>query len=431
MTVKTNVQLKTRKLYFICLFCLINLATFAQWECRSKCAAHLKPFHKKLPLSWAAELTFGQGYMNDREITNAMAFFALDYSIKKKHQFYLEVGRKSWRNTLDSPSDYNQDDDKFFNKVTHGIREGFYRFNEKNTKLTAGFHSMNFGDYFLVNERGLGLSYSQKINNFDLKVSGASVLKDFSRFGTFCSVHYLYNMLRDRNYAYIGEDIGETNFAGAVLKWKPNKKAKSKEGNNDEFSEFSEFSEPEKKEIFKEAGVVFYNEFGQGIDTLRIHYGLMSNWEMPGKIIIETEGLHQYAENNQALIGFIRAKKQFNWTKSQTYMHIAYFDKLNIDDNAMAYASYSNLFFGEVMRLDVMDMPLYQFAARHRIPKYQLHFKLQSTKQFKDQLISEYNFAVGKTFGRNVKLTTMFSMMDAISLEETYYLARAELRITL
>ncbi|GAB4283644.1 MAG: hypothetical protein Kow0068_08530 [Marinilabiliales bacterium] len=402
---------------------LITLIVSGQWECRSKLGAHLKPFYKDFPLMWALEFTGGHGYMNDRDITNVMFFLGLDYK-HKNHEIYLEGGRKAWHNSLGAPSNYNSTrvSDNYFQVKRFGIREGFYRYTKDNTSFTAGFFSMNFGDYFLVNERGLGLKYINTFGNFSLQATAASVLKQFSRFGTFCSVHYLYNIIPETNSAYLGESIGETNFAGAILKWKPN-------NNND--NEFNEFG-TSKESIFKEAGLLYYQELGSGVDELSIHYGFTAQWLFPLKINLESELLHQYKNNNQDIIYYLKAYKQFNYGKyGQTIIALGYFGDYKIDDNALPYTSFSNLFIGEVMRMDIMDMPLYQLSAKHRIPKWKTQFKIQATKQFTNQHISEYDLAIGKTFFNNAKFTIMACRMDADILNEIYYMLRGELRITL
>jgi len=154
--------------------------------------AHLKPFKKDFPLLWSAEITFGHGYMtDDRLITNAMMFASLDYSWGK-HQIYFEGGTKAWRNTFKGPGEYageTHGPGGFFQKQRFGIRDIFYK--NKENSIIVGFQQFTLGDYFLVNERALGLSYRNTFGNWEINVNGGSVLKDFSRFGTFCSVNYL------------------------------------------------------------------------------------------------------------------------------------------------------------------------------------------------------------------------------------------------
>lgn len=405
-------------------FLATTVPVTAQWECRSKLGAHLKPLIKDFPLLWAVEQTSGAGWMNDRHIRNIMLFAGLDYSFNK-NQIYFEGGSKGWYNSLKGPDSYlDEHKRKIFQQQRFGIREGFYRYNNKTAMITAGFHSMTFGDYFLVNERGLGISYIQELKNFKLFITGASVLKDFSRYGSFCSVQYEYNLLKDRNLAYIGEKIGETNFAGFVVRWSPEKKKSGSE-------EFNEFSTPDKEKILKEAGLVFYNEFGTGIDTMQTDYGIMSHWNFPGKLFLESEVLHQYKPNNQTLIYHLNLSRQFNLgKKGQAEFSLAYYGDYQIKGGSMSYSSFSNLFIGEVMRMDIMDLPLYQFSAKYQIPKWKTQIKFQSAQQFTDQNISEYDIAVGKTFFNHAKLTMMLCRMDAETLEEIFYMFRTELRIT-
>ncbi|MFH2094512.1 MAG: hypothetical protein ABIJ16_02335 [Bacteroidota bacterium] len=409
------------KIILAAIIILSSSMAFTQWECRSKLGAHLKPFKKDFPLLWAIEQTSGHGYMNDRNITNLMVFAGLDYSFKK-NQFYIEGGSKGWHNSLGAPENYNHNgkNRKFIQQQRFGIREGFYKFKNDKIQLTAGFHSMGLGDLFLVNERGLGFSYRQEAGHITISFTGASILKDFSRFGSFCSVHYLYNVLRDREYAYLGDEIGETNFAGMVIKWKPS------HGNNDIAS-----GSEKKKSIIDHIGLILYSEFGTGIDTMKTDYGVMTGMKLPGKLKLGVEALHQYHQDNQALLYFADLSREFKFgSYGQTILSAGYIGLQELDDNAMGYASFSNLFIGEVMRLDLMDIPLYQFAARHRIPKWSSMIKIQTTQQFTDRHISEYDIAVGKTFFKHAKLTLMFCRMDADDMPEVYYMGRGEIRIT-
>ncbi len=163
-----------------------------------------------------------------------------------------------------------------------------------------------------------------------------------------------------------------------------------------------------------------------------IFYGAMAQWSAPADIEIETELLHQVKEDNMLLLAHIQATKNITWGKAgQTLFLLAGFHDFDIDDGAQPYASFSNLFIGEVMRLDVMDMPIYQAALRHRVPKWKSHIKLQAVGQLNGKNITEQNIALGKTFFGKIKVTTMFSRMNADILEEIFYMARGEIRITI
>jgi len=430
--VKIIVKLKKNHniLFIIALF--ISISSYGQWTCRSKMGAHLKPFKKDFPLLWSAEITFGHGYMtDDRLITNAMMFASFDYSWKK-HQIYFEGGTKAWRNTFKGLGEYDGETHGpggFFQKQRFGIRDVFYKYKNKENSIIVGFQQFTLGDYFLVNERALGLSYKNTFGNWEINVNGGSVLKDFSRFGTFCSVNYLYNTIRDRYYPVLGESIGETNFAGVVALWTP--KEKKEENTNDEFSEFSEFSDKPKDKIFKNIGLIAYTEFGTLIPNMRYHFGLNSLFQFPYKIKLKAEVVNQTIIDNNALIYYLNLSKTFNFgSKGQSLIDLRYYGKINIDNNAMGYSSFSNLFIGEVMRMDMMDMPLYQLAFKHRVPKWKAQIKLQATQQFNYQNISEYDISIGKTFFHHAKFTIIGSRMNADDLDTVLYMIRGELRIT-
>ena len=477
-----NVNFKILAIIIISLSISSNL--YSQWTCRSKISNHLKPFKKEFPLKWALESTLGHGYMNDREISNYLIFGALDFSFGN-HQFYFEGGMKGWRNTL------HQKNKSFFNKKYPGIREGFYKYYNTHNTLTIGFQQFLAGDYFLVRERALGASYKIKLGRIDIDASVASVLKDYSRFGSFCSVHYLYNVVRDRHYPYVGENFGDSNFSSFVIKYTPSKakleKRSSKNkvedefedfdeggtedefedfdegGTEDEFEEFEEGGDDDEFEDFEndasdefedfedspknhksvladyiknrllyETGIILYKEFGYGIDDSRIYIGAFAEFSLPFKLSLKSELIHQEIESQRALIYHLKLSKSYKWKKgNRTSFALAYYGKLNIDDNAKARMLFSNLFIGEVMRLDVYDMPLFQVSAKHNFPKIRLHIKLQVVKQINDDKISEINIAIGKSLYKNIKLTSMFSKMDSNSLNDSFYMGRLELRITL
>lgn len=417
-------NVRSNKILAIAVFLFIGLSASAQWTCRSKLGANLKPLKKDFPLLWASEVTWGEGMMNDRHIRNAMFFVGADYTIKKKHKFYLEGGIKSWYNSLGSPEDLKQ---PFF-KTKPGLREAFYRHKQKNMNFILGLHSMKLDDYFLVNERGIGISYRHNIDNYKLNVGIATVGKDFSRFGSFCSVHYLYNLIRDRDLAYLGNEPFQTNFGAFILTWTPPKKSSGSEFESDD--EFGEFDEEPKKEILKEAGVIYYQEFGEWIEDIPVYYGAFGKLELLG-MELRLEALNHTKVDNDAVIYHAKLSRMLTWDSgSRTIFAAGYFGKYDIDENAKVFPSYSNLFAGEVLRMDVVDMPLIQVSAKHNFPKYKIHFKGQMVTQFEGEDFREYNFAFGKTFKKHFKLTFMFSRIEANPLNEIFYMGRGELRIT-
>jgi len=416
-----SAQLTKKLLLFIFLISIIPLS--AQWSCPSKLGAHLKPFCKKFPVEWAVEVTVGQGWMNDRSVRNAMIFAGFNYSFKKS-TFYLEGGNKAWYNSLDAPENLKGP----FQNTKPGLRELFYKYGNKNKSLIAGLHSMKIDDYFLVNERGVGLSYRQKMGNFKFNAGLATVGKDFSRQGSFCSVFFLYNVVKDRDLAHLGNRPGQTNFGAMVLTWTPPEKKKG----GDEFSSTDEFeseSEPEKK-LIKEAGAVYYQEFGSWVKEMPIYFGGFTTLNIHG-FEFQIEALGHLKTDNNAIVYNPKINRTWTWDSgSQTLFTLGYIGKYDLNTDAKVFPLFSNLFAGEVLRLDAVDMPFMQMAARHNFPKIRVQLKAQVVGQFENQHFREYDFSIGKTLYKNFKLTGMFSRIEADMLDEIYYMARFELRFT-
>ncbi len=412
------------KFLLIATFLTICTSISAQWTCRSKIAGNMKPFRENSKLMWAGETTSGVGMMNDRYLLNAIQFFAFSYT-SKSHDFYIDGGFKHWTN--------RQGSQKFW-KNRPGLRELFHRYQKGKFNITTGLQTINMGDHFLVNERAWGISSSYKKGELSYKFSAATVTKDFAKMGTFCSVRYLYD-IPGRWYPNMGNGFGETNFVGGTLLWTPSWKKKSKKSESaDEFEEFDEFTSEEfekpKKHFLKKAGLVFYDEFGNGFAENKLFLGLMAEFELPFEFMFQPEILHMNSEND-ALIYMLRLRKVHIWPKGNRTMFTAqYLDKYELSDHKSLGPSYSNLFMGEVFRMDSHDMPVGLIALKHNFPKIRLHVKLQAAQQFQGENMQEFNLAVGKTFFKSLKLTAMFSKFNADIENIPSYLARLEIRLT-
>ena len=428
-----------QKISISILLLFISLAGFSQWECPSKLPVHLKPFYEKVPLNWAAEITPAFGVMTDRTIMNGMVFGALQF-VGGNHEIYVEGGMKYWENSNEL---YTADDRKM------GLREAFYGFSNTNNTLRVGFQSMTSGDYLLVNERAYGVAYDRIFGAFTMNLDVASVTKDFSRAGVFCTKSYLYNLVIDRPSIPLGSLIGETNFGALALHFDPQKHKKLKliteedNSSDDEFQEFEEFEsfdefEEVDEEVAKDPfiqvsdlGLVVYNEFGAMISDVRLWGGAFGELQFPWDVKVKGELLWQNVDANKGTIAFLGIDKVHFWPKgNRTIFSAGYFAMLEQDINARAFMSFSNMWYGEVMRLDGVDMPFYQLAVKHNFPKIKTHFKLQYVDQLRSQQMSELDLAVGKTFWKFLKVTAMVAALNANELNDTYYMSRVEMRIT-
>ena len=353
----------------------------AQWECPSRLGATLKPIGNS-NLMWSSELTTSGGFIGDYKIANAMLFVGLDYSVNH-HTFYLEGGVKNWLRSdsvpyLNGNVDYNSQFLKF------GMREAFYRYSDDKNKLTFGLQSTKSDDYFLINERVVGANYKGTFGNFNLNVLGGSVLKQNSRNGTFCTTGYLINVVPGRERVLLGQKIGQTNVSMVSLTYSPSEKNKS-EFSSDEFSndEFSNDNTASKKNLFKlkEIGGLAYYEFGSLVTATPFITGLYSSIDMVG-LNFKPEILYQAATNNNAILYNAELSKDVDWKSGQlTKIFTKYVGITEISQDAVALNSYSNVFAGEVLRLDAMELPFLQAGIKHSFPKIKASVKLQAAMQ--------------------------------------------------
>jgi hypothetical protein len=92
---------------------------------------------------------------------------------------------------------------------------------------------------------------------------------------------------------------------------------------------------------------------------------------------------------------------------------------------------FSNLFLGEVMRLDVADFPLWTSSIRYRFPgKLKLNFGFKATGQIQDNKTNEQNIESSITTLKNhLKLTLIGSRVDSKFFPEEFYMLRIEARL--
>ena len=399
--------------------------------------AYLKPFHQDFGLSWAFEFTGSAGWMDDRNIRNGLLLFGLDYTFNDGlHSFYAEGGFKNWYNSMEGQGQQNGPGSKLNQRPSDdhlGMRELFYRFNGDNTKITAGIQTMKLGDYFLVDERVVGIKYEQNIGNFTLRSSLGSVHKNFARQANFCGVRHIYNQIRGKKYEFLGSYLGESNLFGAVLKWRPGYDNSDEEFSDSEFEEVDEFEEFSDEEesvpLINEAGLIFYEEFGDIFHEYKYYYGLLGSLNLPMEVVLRGQGVFQQIPDDQSFAYFFDATRNYLWDNgSMTTLQAGYFGTVNINGDNLFYPSFSNLFYGEVIRRDVQDIPFVFASLQHHFNwKTKFSLKLQYIKETDSNTNEADLVTTLKMFG-HFKLTGIFTIMDSDLLDETLHMARLELR---
>jgi len=343
-----------------------------------------------------------------------------------------------------------------------------YRYSGLNSTLTIGFQSITASDLWLVNERGLGVKYSQSFGKTGFDFAGATVVRDFSRMGSYCTVKYIYNLIKDRPDAFIGNNPGETNFASVVWWFDSNGKKNEKQSpsinNNDEFKPI-ETSEDEFKPIensndelkpvenssddeFKtmnsggtkksiadlaKHGLILYSEFGSKINQERFWFGYMANGELFGRINAKAQLLYQADKQNNMAIMSGGIEYLHSWPSSHiTLIGINSFYAYNIDSGSHVSASFTNFFIGEVLRMESQDMPLSQFYVKHIFPgKQKVYIKAQHVMQFRNNNMAESDLESGLKIFKHFRITGILSRITANSLENPYYMFRLELRMAI
>ena len=437
-----------------------NTAT-AQMECRSMIGAHLTPLGENIPISWAIEGTFSPGLMTspydtlgNAKLNGGMLLGALDFKISKKSNIYIEGGYKNWTNSA-------LVDDANIKSRHLGIRQFFYSYSSENTKVKIGLHETRLGEFFLLDERVLGASLDQNMGAFNFNLRGGTVMQNFARMGQFCSNRHLYGVIHPNYTEKIGKKAGETNLAGLVINWDPhyrksgitvrpdNEFTDSDDeffNSDDEFHEnhdFNEFGESDEfgnneksslKISLKNIGLILYDEFGTNayIPDNKFYIGSLFDIALPKGFMLQTGAVYQNMNLNNAIVYIIKLGRSITWgNASNTKIGVAYIGKLNIDDTAIFQPLFSNLFLGEIMRMDAADFPLWQAAIKHRFPgKMKFHLALKAVGQVEDPKTNEQDIEAGiLTFNNHLKVTLIGSHVQTQYLPNDFFTTRLELRL--
>ncbi|MBK8806506.1 MAG: hypothetical protein IPO21_07640 [Bacteroidales bacterium] len=128
------------------------------------------------------------------------------------------------------------------------------------------------------------------------------------------------------------------------------------------------------------------------------------------------------------------AERNFTWkNSSNSGIGAKYYNLIGFDTDASFLASFTNLFIGEVMRLDAIDLPLFAVYAEHTgKSKVKPFVKLQHVMQTQSSKIQETDLEIGiKHLTKHIRCTGIFSRIATSALSEDYYMARIELRMAI
>lgn len=427
----------------VCLFCSVSV--MAQWSCPSKLNAHLKPLWNDSPLSWSMELESGGGILGDRFINNEMGFAALELYFKN-FTVYAEGGAKYWS---------LWENDLQLDKFRLGMRELYVNPSFGKNDIKIGLQSLQFQDMFVFNERAMAVSFNRKANGLQIEAALGTVSKQFARNGSFCSKCFQYDIVKDRTQTHLAGNPFEEKFAALVFTVDPNvlkstKKLKTTTNEfasfdefkaNDEFSSSNEFSndefgaieaKDEKTPLVKygKYGFLAYSEFGEFYPDAGLWTGFFSTVILPGDISFKGEYLYQYFGSNQGVISINTVEKTFAGKLGFTDLNASFYGFWGFDKQASANLAYTNLFLGEVLRMDAVDMPLLSVYAKHRFKGKGMSVKVQYATNFHTNQLSEYNLQFNKNVGEHFHFIATAGYVKASQLSDNPFLGRAEIRFT-
>lgn len=430
---------------------LISTATFAwsQLDCRSMMGAYIAPLSDSSRLSWGAEITVAPGILRDRSIFNTMGLAGVDYtSFNKKHNVYFEGAVKYWYNSVTGPGlDGSGEDFSDFSKPAKnhfGFRELYYRYNDF-LQIKTGIQSLKSPDFFLIDERLLGISAQKQTGNLRFDLQTGTVFSGIARMSDVCGVRHLYNLAKGAKISFVGVDPFDSNFALASATWVPGRHGKKSMVSNDQEApgEFEEFSLSENtgesanginkgmQPSIEKTGILFYEEFGSRFHDYKYHGAAFIHFHLLPGTDIKLELLYQHARNTRAWITYASIGKEFQWKNGGiTELEGKWYHLIRQDEKVLYFPAFTNLFLGEMMRLDAMHFPLLTFSAGHKFPgSNKLQVDLNYVRQLKDQKTSEVDLITGIKVHRNARLSAIFGYVSSGFLIKDNYLTRLELRI--
>jgi hypothetical protein len=254
----------------------------------------------------------------------------------------------------------------------------------------------------------------------------------------FCATRHVYRIVRGGRVNIIGDEFGETNFAGGTFSWSPGRPEEPDSigipgEEEDEFADFDEeFSslEGSGESLLKRVGVVFFEEFGSGFLTERLYYGGLAELGPFSDFELQVEVIHQHVTENRVLGYLIQGEQDFTWPSGAlTSLWAGYIGSAEIDPNARFAPAFSNLFLGEVMRMDVVHLPLAFGRVKHTTTwKGKPAFGLFAVAQTSGARAQEYDFETEFHLARGLRLYGVVGFVRSADLPDTTMVGRIQMR---
>ncbi len=440
----------------ICIICLFICAVSvsAQKQCNLMLSAYLKPIKFLPAVSWALEPGAYYALVQQNSYIGIRVFSALGIQISQNHSLYFDGGIKICRKNEtvyynpDTPKECDEEGDSLQTESTGysprgislvGLRETSYLYDNGFHQIEAGLITPSAGDYFLYDERIIGLSYSGMFNSLKLIANGGTVTNHFARMGKWGSSLCLNNAFRERFWdEHLGNKLLETNFAGITLKWLPGNKTEDEEENEgDEFEEFQEFSDDvknsnsSKSRIVKEAGIILYSEFGSKFRYPQFYTGLFSELDLPLEMKLRIQAVAQFENSKVSAGGLLQLSKIQNWDRmGSSNFDIGTMLSFSQSSKLEFSPSYSNYYQGLFFLMDWRDTPLYFTKFKHTFPaKIKPYVDIRWTQQIRQDRMRELDIQAGILIRKRVKINMIYGLVNSDRLKKSVNIFKVGIRI--
>ena len=156
----------------------------------------------------------------------------------------------------------------------------------------------------------------------------------------------------------------------------------------------------------------------------------MAEFDLPFLLNLKTQCMYQQVNGNESLLYMGDISRGFHlFPGHNTHAGVSYYGTNNFTEDTLTSITFSNLFLGEVLRMDAIDLPAFNLYLKHNFPwKIKLYLKAQYVKQINLYHANEIDIEIGIKFLNHLRLTTILSQIDADPLYDKYHMIRFELR---
>ena len=474
-----SIQHRARAHLFVaCLLMVVGAARPVQARiCHSEIGAHLDPLVDDSGLSWSLEAASAQGIIDGAETERIYwtgnFFYGVDYRRRPSspHILYVEGGIKYWYKTDEGtrPATGGSQSWSRFQKpekLHYGPREGHYRYNGEDTQLALGLQTIKLSDGLLVDERVLGARIKHAFGDLELDVVAGTVSTLFARMSDFCSTRHTYRLVRGGRFNLVADDLGQTNLAGGTLMWHPGRSGKTAvlnrrlggggacgdevasdddfESVGDEFESVGDEFESVGDEFgdaapsggssrfVRNVGLIVLEEFGEGYHEQKHYAGALATLALPGDIELGLETVYQHIPGDRAQAYVIAVSRDFIWgAAGLTHVGAGYMGKVDLDEGATFYPTFSNLFLGELVRLDTPEVPLLHGTISHRFMwPLKPVLRLMSVQQLEGSHTGEQDVELSLRFYQGLRIYITYARVYSDYLVGQTHMGRTDLRWT-